>query len=70
MLGSSVTTAGTSRMAPSSFFPYRQYVLLPFATTTVEIQKVSERSGNIYENKGPAFHSPMESGNVFENTGT
>jgi hypothetical protein len=25
------------------------------------------RSGNVYENKGPGFHSPVQSGNVVEN---
>jgi hypothetical protein len=28
---------------------------------------MKERSGNVYENKGSAFHSPKESGNVIEN---
>jgi len=51
-------TAETSRMTPSSFFRYRRYVRLPFATTTVEIQKVNEQCGNVYENKGSAFHGP------------
>jgi hypothetical protein len=31
---------------------------------------VKERSGNVYENKGPAFDSPERSGNVVENKGT
>jgi hypothetical protein len=31
---------------------------------------VKERSGNVYENKGPAFSSPGPSGNVIENKGT
>ena len=28
---------------------------------------MTERRRNVYENKGPVFHSPMESGNVIEN---
>jgi aspartate carbamoyltransferase regulatory subunit len=32
--------------------------------------KLKDRSGNIYENKGSAFHSPGQSGNVIENTGS
>ena len=28
---------------------------------------MTDRSGNVYENKGLVFHSPMESGNVIEN---
>jgi len=32
--------------------------------------KLDEQSGNLYENKGAAFHSPRRSGNVHENTGT
>jgi hypothetical protein len=31
---------------------------------------LTERSANLYENKGSAFHDPGRSGNVFENTGT
>jgi hypothetical protein len=38
--------------------------------TVVEIQKVNELSGNVFENKGPAFHSPWQTGNVFENKGS
>jgi hypothetical protein len=30
--------------------------------------KVKERSRNVYENKGSAFHRPRQSGNVIENT--
>jgi hypothetical protein len=29
-----------------------------------------ERRRNVYENKGPAFHSPEQSANVTENTGS
>jgi hypothetical protein len=28
---------------------------------------MKERSGNVHENKGPVFHSPVESGNIVEN---
>jgi hypothetical protein len=28
---------------------------------------MNERGGNVYENKGSAFHSPIESWNVVEN---
>jgi hypothetical protein len=31
------------------------------------LSKVKERSGNVYENKGSAFHSPEQGGNVVEN---
>ena len=31
--------------------------------------KLDERRGDVYENKGSAFHSPRRSGNVYENTG-
>jgi hypothetical protein len=30
---------------------------------------LSERSGDVYENKGSAFHSPELSGNIHENKG-
>jgi hypothetical protein len=29
--------------------------------------KLGELCGNVYENKGPAFHGRQESGNVIEN---
>jgi len=29
--------------------------------------KVKDRRGNVYENKGSAFHRPGQSGNVIEN---
>jgi hypothetical protein len=29
--------------------------------------KVNEQRGNVYENKGPVFHSRKQSGNVIEN---
>jgi hypothetical protein len=29
-----------------------------------------ERSGNVHENKGPAWKIPERSGNVYENKGT
>jgi hypothetical protein len=29
--------------------------------------KTHEQHGNVYENKGSAFHSPQQSGNVIEN---
>ena len=32
--------------------------------------KFEERRGNIYENKGSAFHDPLRSGNVYEKTDT
>ena len=32
--------------------------------------KLDERRGDVYENKGSAFHSPRRSGNVYENTST
>jgi hypothetical protein len=32
--------------------------------------KVEERSGNVYENKGPALSGPGRSGNVTENKGS
>jgi hypothetical protein len=32
--------------------------------------KTHDRCGNLYENKGSAFHSPQESGNIIENTGS
>jgi hypothetical protein len=67
MSGSSAMAAETSRMNPPSFPLYRRYVRLPFATTTIEIQKVSELSGNVYENKGSTIHSLTQSGNVYEN---
>jgi len=28
---------------------------------------MKERNGNVYENKGSAFHGPEQSGNVIEN---
>jgi hypothetical protein len=31
---------------------------------------MTDRRGNVYENKGSAFHSPRQSGNVTENTGS
>jgi hypothetical protein len=31
---------------------------------------MQERGGNVYENKGPGFHSPAQSGNVIENKDT
>jgi hypothetical protein len=34
------------------------------------ILKVKERPGNIYENKGPGFHSPTKTGNLIENKDT
>jgi hypothetical protein len=37
---------------------------------TVENLKMKERSGNLSENKGPAFSSPGRSGNVIENKGS
>jgi hypothetical protein len=33
-------------------------------------KKVKERRGNVHENKGPAFSSPAQSGNVTENKGS
>ena len=30
---------------------------------------LNERSGNVYENKGPLWKTPDRSGNVFENKG-
>jgi hypothetical protein len=36
---------------------------------TAENLKMKERSGNVYENKGPALSSPERSGNVYENKG-
>ena len=35
-----------------------------------DCSKFEERRGNVYENKGSAFHDPLQSGNVYENTGT
>jgi hypothetical protein len=32
--------------------------------------KTKERSGNVYENKWPGFHSPVQTGNVIENKDT
>jgi hypothetical protein len=32
--------------------------------------KMQERSGNVYENKGPGLHSPAQTGNVIENKDT
>jgi hypothetical protein len=37
---------------------------------TSNFKKVRERSGNVYENKGPVFSSPGRSGNVTENKGS
>jgi DNA-binding transcriptional MerR regulator len=37
---------------------------------TVEDIKLKERSGNVVENKGPAFSGPEQSGNVVENKGS
>jgi len=37
---------------------------------TVENLKMKERSGNVYENKGPSFSSPERTGNVIENKGS
>jgi hypothetical protein len=35
-----------------------------------DFSKLKQRPGNIYENKGLAFHDLQGSGNVYENTGT
>jgi len=32
--------------------------------------KMKQQCGDVYENKGAAFHGPMESGNVIENKGS
>jgi hypothetical protein len=32
--------------------------------------KLKERSGNVFENKGSAFHRPSQSGNIIENKGS
>jgi hypothetical protein len=32
--------------------------------------KLKAQSGNVYENKGPAFQGPGQSGNVIENKGS
>ena len=34
-----------------------------------DFSKLKGRSANVYENKGSAFHSPAQSGNVIENKG-
>jgi hypothetical protein len=36
---------------------------------TVVTSKMQEQSGNVYENKGSAFHSPEQSGNVIDYKG-
>jgi hypothetical protein len=38
----------------------------PQTLETVKNSKMNERSGNVYENKGPAFSNPQQSGNVIE----
>jgi hypothetical protein len=35
-----------------------------------QIQKLQERTGNVYENKGSAYKDWERSGNVIENKGT
>ena len=37
---------------------------------TIVTLKMKERSGNVYENKGPAFSSPAGSWNVAQNKGS
>jgi hypothetical protein len=37
---------------------------------TIVTLKMKERSGNVYENKGPAFSNPERCGNVIENKGS
>ena len=36
---------------------------------TSNFKKRNDRRGNVYENKGPAFSGPEQSGNVTENKG-
>jgi hypothetical protein len=36
---------------------------------TSNFKKRKDRRGNVYENKGPAFSGPEQSGNVTENKG-
>jgi hypothetical protein len=38
--------------------------------TQPEKNSFSERTGNVYENKGSAFHERERSGNIYEKTGT
>ena len=37
---------------------------------TSNFKKRKDRRGNVYENKGPAFSGPEQSGNVTENKGS
>ena len=37
---------------------------------TEHASKLTERSGNVYENKGTVWKEPEQSGNVIENKGT
>jgi hypothetical protein len=34
-----------------------------------DFPKLNEQRGNVFENKGVVFHSPVQSGNVLENKG-
>ena len=47
-----------------------QNVLSAAKEETVVTLKMKERRGNVYENKESASHSPDESANVVENTGS
>ena len=48
----------------------RTQSMLSRGTQKEEFLKFKERSGNVYENKGPLRKTPSESRNVVENTGT
>jgi hypothetical protein len=69
MLGYSSKRAETSRLAGPPSIAVRHYVFLdPFDHEAV-IQKLNERTGNVYENKGALWKTWERSWNLYENKG-
>ena len=55
-----------AKRAENSPGQLRQDVCCAEAKKQEDSLKMQERSGNVYENKGPGFRSPEQSGNVVE----
>jgi hypothetical protein len=69
MLSGSTMSVETSRITPA---PFLQSDTMSFPTlpkTTAITLKLTERSGNVYENKGPLWRIWEPSWNLHENKG-
>jgi hypothetical protein len=54
----------------SAFRQIRQYVTARSLPHQWQLQKLNERTGNVYENKGSLCKTRKRTGNVYENKGT